>query len=89
MLGRVADDDIEFHLEYLLWLFRVDEAVGVAFQLFATLVIFLTGTAEYTMGVFPSVRNALKKYIAGFVLKAAAYRIFPIGGLGAIDGTAG
>ena len=89
MIRRIADNDIEFHVEYLLRFFGMDKFIGVSFQFLAPVVILLACAAKHAMTIFPSMFYALETDIALGFVESFADGILPVGRFGAIHRTAG
>src|SRR5271165_6702363 len=86
LIGRIADDDIEFHVKNLLWRICVNEGIGMAFQFAAPVVVLLVGSAIPATTIFPGVLNALEADIALRVVKYLTDGILSICYLAAVHG---
>src|SRR6202051_2076551 len=89
LIRRIADNDIEFHVENVLRLVGVDELIGVGFQFATPVKLFLAYSAKSTSSMFPSMLNSIKADIALPVGECGADGVFPVGGLGAVHRPAG
>ena len=84
LVRRVADDDIEFHVEDFLRLVGVNKGVGVALQFVAPLVIPLIGPAVHATAILPGMFHALKMDVTFRAVERFAGGILPVGGFRAI-----
>ena len=53
LIGRISDDHIEFHIEYLLRLVCMDKLIGMSFQEITSVINFLIGSTKNTIAHFP------------------------------------
>ena len=86
MIRRIADNDIEFHVEDLLQRFGVYELIGVALQFLAAVILIFAGATKHATTVLPSVLNTPEMDIALRVVEGLADGILPVGRLGAVNG---
>jgi hypothetical protein len=64
---------------------RVDERVGVRFELFATFIVALIRPAILAFAVSPRVLDAVKANVPLLVVEAFTDGVLAVGGLGAVD----
>lgn len=86
MVGRVADDDVELHVEDLFGVDAVDEGVGVGLS--AVLEDILGGSATRTLAIFPFMLGGREENVALGGVEGGD-GILAVGGLGAVDRTTG
>src|ERR1035441_5861265 len=86
LVRRIADDDIEFHVEGFLWPVGMNEGVGVAFQLGPALIALLIRSAVNAMPVLPSVLYPPEADIPFGIVKGIADRILSVRRLGTVNG---
>ena len=78
LIRRVADNDIESHLENLLGVGGVDELVSVAFERRVAVVSVQVGAAPLTALALPLVDHALENDVAVGRVKTLAHRVFAV-----------
>ena len=84
LIRWIAYNDVELHLEILLWLCGVDELVGVAFKLVASVVLLLGRAAELALAVHPSVLDWLEPDVAVDCVEVS-HGVVSVRGLRAVD----
>ena len=82
LIRRIADNDIEFHVEAVLWFVGMNEGVGVAFQLGPSLIALLAGSTVDATPISPGVLHAPEPNISVGVVEGLADGILPVGRLG-------
>ena len=78
LIWRIADNDVESHIEDVLWFVCVKELVSMGFQIGATLVCFLTGSAVPATAISPGVFHSSETDVTFEVVKGFADRILPV-----------
>jgi len=89
LIWWISHNHIKFHIEYLLWIFSVDELIGMGFKLSAPVIFLLACSAGNTSPIFPCMVNPLKADVALRIIESFAYRVFPVGRLGAVNASTG
>ena len=88
LIGGISNDHVEFHVEGLLRLVCVNKFVGMALQFAAPLVVLLIGPAKTTAPVLPEVFHPFETDVAAGIVEGFTDGVFPVGALGAVEGTA-
>jgi hypothetical protein len=85
LIGRIANNDIEFHRKKVRGFIGVDKLIGVCFEGLVAIVFFLTGSAILAFTVFPDMLYSLKHDVSVFVRKRITDGVFTICQLGTVD----